>query len=223
MEGYVKHYKKATRAASRAISDPPGALLGLDMLGTDPPLNMFQDHHHDTTSIPLEISGTSFGFDFLNPRRPDAWNPLQVTTRLPNSSTDGNCENTPDLGQQASEASWRFPVHRYYSLSERSGPVIHTGYSDSGYGGRNSGDAQSVISSSYPIESVPSPSIASSRHDNRFDIRVPKTYRNEVYKLPAQEILSFNEEKWQTLHLTSLKCSECAWIGKTSSEKKSVW
>jgi hypothetical protein len=188
-------------ATSQSFNNP--LLLGMGVPEVDGPLYTIQGHHHPT-SAPLDLN-----CDFLKGRRPDVWNSLFLTANLLDPATKGR--------DSANDNRWTVPqraaLHEYVESRSSSITSAYHVYSDSAYGSR----ARSVISSSCPVESsFPS-------HDVALLPRAPNQSDRGLYTAPSRG--EFNGERDGNRNTTRrplLICSECNWMGKTPSEKKSV-
>lgn len=179
-------------------TSPPGFnhsyILEIDVPEVEGPLlNASLQGHHNPSSFPEDLN-----LDFFKDRRNDAWNPLLVTTRLSGG------------GRHFEKDHRRSVIQDDVKSRQSSITSIYYGYSDSGYGSR---DAQSVISSS----SVQSPAVAPPHPLS--DVRASGTLDSLLHR---GEFKSRREGKCPTHGRPSFKCSQCDWIGKTPSEKKSV-
>lgn len=197
-----RHGSTSKTATSQSFNN--ALLLGMGVPEVDGPLYTIQGHHHPT-SAQLDLN-----CDFLKDRRPDVWNSLVLTSNLLDPATKGR--------DSANDHRWTVPqraaLHEYVESQSSSMTSAYHVYSDSAYGSR---DSRSVISSSCPFESsFPSP-----------DVALPPRAANQsdrgLYMAPLRG--EFNGERDGNRNTTRrplLICSECNWMGKTPSEKKSV-
>ncbi|KAL1965978.1 hypothetical protein VTN77DRAFT_4918 [Rasamsonia byssochlamydoides] len=208
--------KPGSEVASRYSC--PASLLGLDLsqIGPDPALDAFRNgNNNPAPQLPGWFSDTSFASVSLSRfhREQDAWNSLHVTGAYRNPK--------PFPGQHLPKTSPGFSRHGCNEPSETDSQVI---CSDSGYGSKRGGSAHSVISSSCPVESIPSPSNMSSYNYNRLDTGSSDDTNRPVYNASSfiPEAVAAAGVHFQRQYPQEIKCSypSCTWTGKCPSDKK---
>lgn len=140
----------------------------------------------------------------------DAWNPLQVTG-VPDSSSVFHMEISA-LGNQ----DYGFSKPCYDTPSENGSQYVESYHSaDSGYGGTSCA-SQSVVTSSYGIDSMSSPHIPP--RGRGLGESTPIVERSQAGSGPV-----FSYSPSQSLE-GSVKCDHpsCSWVGKCPSDKRYI-
>ncbi|KAL2004973.1 hypothetical protein VTN00DRAFT_2823 [Thermoascus crustaceus] len=162
----------------------------------------------------------------------EAWNPLHVTGVPPHSSVL-DYPHHPAKHQRANEPDARFSYYPYGTPSEIGSQF--NGFappSDSGYGSKSCA-TRSVVSSSFPLDSAPSPQHLPFNENHRFDITsivdpVASNQPNDdaaaaaaaavsgaaIGAVPSQFQVQYQDK--------TIKCDYrgCNWRGKCPSEKR---